>query len=488
MNLQPNHKASEGWETDVTSLVKTFDPDRCSDVSVLSQADHQFSCVELNDSVLPGQDPDVLYSTLSNELEPIATLASPRRQPEKRSDDHASKTLRCLPGSNPEEYPKPGTSNTIISQQGEPYSTSSQAIKDNTRMIKSFWPDLTKVAKKKFPEFANDYKTIRDQALPNFMGARIPVQSGLNIKTWKKYLNQYHDKNICEFLQFGRPLGYAAHTPPETVNTNHPSATAHMPHVEKFIEAELKHGALLGPFNAEPFQSWTRISPLMTRSKKDSADRRIIVDLSFPDGCSVNDGIDPCNHLGRDISYSLPSITDLITRIQSQGPSCLLWKADLTRAYRQLRSDPIDAPLLGIKLHDQIFLDRCPPFGCRSSASICRRMANTIVYIMAHEEHYVIAYLDDFGGCHTSYTEAKKAYDRFKTLTQELGLQLADHKSCSPTTSMNWLGYEVNTKDMSVKIPSHKLEEILSECEIWLRRKHATKKMKQQLAGKLMFL
>lgn len=229
-------------------------------------------------------------------------------------------------------------------------------------MIGSFWPKMTQIAAENLPAFASDFHSITKAALPNFLGARIPVHSGLIIERWRDYLRTYHDKTLCEFLEFGWPLGYNATSPPESVEVNHPSASAHLPQVEKFIETELQHGALLGPFDDRPFEPWTRMSPLMTRSKKDSNDRRIIVDLSFPNGTSVNDGIDPQNHLGRDISYSLPSITDLVTRIQSQGQHCYLWKADLTRAYRQIRSDPADAPLLGIRVGSKIYLDRCPPF------------------------------------------------------------------------------------------------------------------------------
>lgn len=53
---------------------------------------------------------------------------------------------------------------------------------------------------------------------------------------------------------------------------------------------------------------------------------------------------------------------------------------------------------------------------------------------------------------------------------------------------MEWLGYHVNTKAMSVTIPSSKLQETLNECKLWLTRRHATKKMIQQLVGKLIFL
>lgn len=179
---------------------------------------------------------------------------------------------------------------------------------------------------------------------------------------------------------------------------------------------------------------------------------------------------------------------DLVTQIRLHGKASFLWKADLTRAYRQLRSDPADAPLLGIKIDGKIYLDRCPPFGCRSSASICQRVANSLVYIMAKEGHHMMAYLDDFGGCHASEEKAYKSYNRFKHLATELGLQLAEHKCHPLSTAMEWLGYQVDTVTMTVTIPPQKMKEVLQECQAWLNRNHATKKMIQQIAGKLMFL
>ena len=47
----------------------------------------------------------------------------------------------------------------------------------------------------------------------------------------------------------------------------------------------------MGPFDKIPFQNKVGISPLSTRPKKDSDKRRVILDLSFPMGGAVNDGI-----------------------------------------------------------------------------------------------------------------------------------------------------------------------------------------------------
>lgn len=324
-------------------------------------------------------------------------------------------------------------------------------------MVSQFWPVTTVKAKKLFPEFCALYDSVKTYNLPNFMGAQIEVASGLNINNWISSLTDYHDNELCFYLAYGFPLGYYQHKVPASTDSNHPSALAYPDHVRKFLQTECSFNALVGPFPESPFQPWTRLSPMMSRPKKDSDQRRIIVDLSFPAGEAVNSGIDITSYLGRDISYSLPSIRDLIAKLQTEGKGALIWKADLARAYRQLRADPLDAPLLGIHFDNQVYIDRCPPFGCRSSSAACQRVANALVYLMAKSSAFCLAYLDDFAGCAAESSQAYADYNKFRDLTSYLGLELSDHKCFEPTTSIEWLGYLIDTNVMSVSIPHYKL-------------------------------
>lgn len=226
----------------------------------------------------------------------------------------------------------------------------------------------------------------------------------------------------------------------------------------------------------------------MTRPKKGTDQRRVIVDLSFPDGTAVNTGIDVSQYLGHDISYSLPTITDLISKLQIEGTGASIWKADLARSYRQLRSDPVDAPLLGIKHLGKVYLDRCPPFGCRSSSAACQRVANALVYIMAGNDHHCLAYLDDFSGCHASVTTAQAGFDAFVRLTDHLGLKLSHQKCTPPSTVVEWLGYKIDTNFMTISIPQQKMNEVIEECSKWLNRRQVKKSMVQSILGKLAHL
>lgn len=84
---------------------------------------------------------------------------------------------------------------------------------------------------------------------------------------------------------------------------------------------------------------------------------------------------------------------------------------------------------------------------------------------MAKQGFNISAYLNDFGGCHASYYQAKKAYDRFLLLAEELGLELSPHKCTLPATAVEWLGYRVDSVAMSIKIPVDKMKEVLNECK-----------------------
>jgi len=44
--------------------------------------------------------------------------------------------------------------------------------------------------------------------LPNFRQARLPVPSRLMLSAWRYYLKDYSDTLLCDFLEFGWPVGY----------------------------------------------------------------------------------------------------------------------------------------------------------------------------------------------------------------------------------------------------------------------------------------
>ena len=333
--------------------------------------------------------------------------------------------------------------------------------------------------------YHNIYVKVRQTALPNHMSAKISIPSGLNIAAWRSMLVGYHDKRLVDYLEYGWPVDYTAVAPPTTSDSNHTEDLAHLASVSTYVRTELPHGALLGPFSQPPFTPWSQTSPMMTRPKKNSVNRRVIVDLSWPKPGSVNAGIRKGVYQGRPAAYTLPNIMDPADEVSRLGKGAFIWCADLARAYRQLRTCPLSIPLLGITLDGAYYTDIAPPFGCRTSSMACARTTNAVVYLMRKQGHFLHCYLDDFVGVAPTKVDADSAYSDLLVITQKLGLALSPAKCHPPAKTVEWLGFVISVDDMQVTIPRAKLDDTLIECQQWMSRTSASRKELQRLVGRL---
>ena len=334
-------------------------------------------------------------------------------------------------------------------------------------------------------QYHNIYAKVRLTTLPNHLSAKIPIPSGLNIPAWRSMLVGYHDKKVVDYLEFGWPADYTASTPPTTSDANHTEDPDHLQSINNYVSTELRHGALLGPFNQPPFTPWSQTSPMMTRPKKNSVNRRVIVDLSWPKPGSVNAGIRRGFYQGRPTVYTLPNIMDAADEVARLGTGCYIWCADLARAYRQLRTCPLSTPLLGITLNGAYYTDIAPPFGCRTSSMACARTTNAVVYLMRKNAHFTHCYLDDFVGVAPTREAADIAYAKFTEITSRLGLALSPDKCHPPTKTLEWLGFTISVEQMKVTIPQQKLDDTLEECQRWMNKPTASRKELQRLIGRL---
>ena len=233
---------------------------------------------------------------------------------------------------------------------------------------------------------------------PNRWGAKIPIRTKWNLEKFSQELEDYEDKEVVEWMKYGWPTGRLPTLPDPTYCTkNHKGATEHAEALTQYIAKELAREAVMGPYTKLPFQNKTGISPLSTRPKKGSEDRRIILDLSFPIGQSVNDGIPKDSYLGFMAKLSFPKVDDFAFRIHSLGEGCMMFKIDLSRYFRQLPLDPGDYSLIGYIINGQIYFDKVLPMGMRSAPYIAQRVTNAIAYIHRRMEFFLLNYVDDCG-------------------------------------------------------------------------------------------
>ena len=116
----------------------------------------------------------------------------------------------------------------------------------------------------------------------------------MNISIWCELLQDYEDSVVCDFLEFGWPVGFMPTNLPNFDIRTHRGALLFPEQVTAYLAKEISLGRVAGPFHAMPFTNGFVVSPLNTVPKRDSDERHAIVDLSWPCGNSVNDGI-PCD-------------------------------------------------------------------------------------------------------------------------------------------------------------------------------------------------
>lgn len=328
------------------------------------------------------------------------------------------------------------------------------------------------------------YDAVKATGCPNFQAARIALPHGLHISRWRQGLAGYHDRELCDFLEFGFPINYVAETLPRPWFGNHASARDYPQAVRNYLSTECELGAMLGPYDTPPLPFF-HTSPMMTRPKKSSDARRVIVDLSWPNGASVNSGIPRDCYLQRPYKLQLPTVDNLVSLIIEQGRGCYLYSTDIARCYRQLRSDPLDWPFLGLSFDGYFYCDMAIPFGLRWGAMAAQRTTEAVCHLMSQTDDKVLVYIDDFAGVAPSREAADAAFTRLQLLLAELGLEEAILKRVFPHTSMPWIGIEFDTLAMEIRIPQAKLTDTLTLLRTWAVKTAATRHQLQQLLGKL---
>ena len=61
------------------------------------------------------------------------------------------------------------------------------------------------------PKDAMIYTAVCRNEAPNFRGARIPLNSGLNLPAWRGLLQGYPDRDLIDLIIYGFPVGYTHH-------------------------------------------------------------------------------------------------------------------------------------------------------------------------------------------------------------------------------------------------------------------------------------
>ena len=304
------------------------------------------------------------------------------------------------------------------------------------------------------------YEAVKGSSTYNHIGKRITLHTDLNLDVWDREATQHpQDKMVLEGIRYGFPIQFNG--PPmysDKPVQNHPSAERHPDHIRKYIQTELQHKE--GPFDKPPFIPWCVVSPLMTREKQDPSSRRIIVDLSYPDG-GINQHIRQHIYNGQEVAHNLPTIDMAVRSIAHMCPGEVHMSViDLSRAYRQFPVMPTDWPLLGISFAKEYYFDHRIPFGARMSSFVMQAIADFITRALSARLISAHMYLDDIVIVAPTKALAERHYKTTIHLLQELGLQVAVKKLQPPSQQVTWLGIQFDIAKNQLSMPHDKLQKI----------------------------
>ena len=212
----------------------------------------------------------------------------------------------------------------------------------------------------------------------------------------------------------------------------------------------------------------------------------MILDLSYPPGNSINDGINKNKYLDRNIELSFPNVDSLVEIVKQKGRGCLMFKRDLKRAYRQIQVDPKEINLLGYEFNSSYYFDVTLPMGLRSAAYICQRVTNALVYIFNTRGYTGVNYIDDLASAETPEI-AEEAYQWLGEILARIGILESLNKAVAPTTIMEFLGVQLNSILFTLSLSDRKMKELQETLSAWGKKKSATLNELQKLIGVLSY-
>ena len=311
------------------------------------------------------------------------------------------------------------------------------------------------------------------------------INNYVNTLSLELFLREHPDKGLVRYvltgLRTGFDIGFNGVLQPIFRNNNK-SARDNPEGVTQAIQKEIARGHTAGPFPQPPFPT-CHVSPLGATPKPDGT-CRLVLDLSQPSGCSVNDFISkeefPTSYTHFDIATQM---------VVSYGRGCLLTKIDIKHAYRLLPVRTEDWPLLVFCWQGQYYVDLVLPFGGRSSASIFTSFADLVCWILTNKiKIMVIHYSDDFLMFSEPFIyQALRELGQFRDTFQRLNIPIAEDKIAGPAPQVPYLGIDIDTENFTISIPHDKITETMSKMYIWCTRRTCTQVQLQSLVGKFTF-
>ncbi|RXN13000.1 poly [Labeo rohita] len=341
----------------------------------------------------------------------------------------------------------------------------------------------------------------------NFCGgahARLicPVQKAAN-KNSKKYLStpvnisrlsvellHHPDSLFTDYVLSGLAHGFhpgVVSLPSQSlVCPNLHSALTEPEIVDLLVKKEIDANFMIGPYAVPPFPIF-RVSPIGVATRKFSGKKRLIIDLSSPHNSpfpSINSLI-PLE----EFSLHYHDVDQAITLIKDAGRGAWLAKVDITSAFKVMPIHPDFWHLFGIRWKNEFYFAVRLTFGCQSSPKIFDTLSEAICWILSNNYNipYLIHLLDDFLIVSPPDSVPAAHLLTIQKLFSELGIPLAQDKTEGPSTSIEFLGINLDSQKFLASLPKEKIDRTIVIASTLLTNTSCSKRELLSILGHLNF-
>ena len=320
---------------------------------------------------------------------------------------------------------------------------------------------------------------------PNFQNKNCPVQSNLNLETWKKYrpIIDEIDTTLVDNLEFGFCMGIDKNQTISIPYTNHKSAIEKFGVIDEFIVKHYQSKSIAGPYVVNPLPVTVHPSPLQVATSS-SGKHRAVIDMSYPAGSSINNAIPSTwsDIPGFSGQFKLPTHEQVCERILDLKDP-VMGLTDLKAYYMQLPSDPNDYPYLAFAWRGALWIHLRLPFGARSACLHAQRVTEAVCHVFRRVcQHHVTGYVDDYCSVNER-SVARPAHYSLHWLLDDLGLDRTEDKCMLPDDLRVFLGLLYDLRRKLLCLPEEKLHRALDLISDWLARDSVTKPQCESMVG-----
>ncbi|XP_066911437.1 uncharacterized protein [Clytia hemisphaerica] len=207
------------------------------------------------------------------------------------------------------------------------------------------------------------------------------------------------------------------------------------------------------------------------------------MDLSYPDGSSINDYIDK-----NEYSLKYVTVDRAIEFIQDLGKGCFLSKVDIEGAFRIVPVSPDNFRYLGVFWKGKYYYDTRLTMGGRSSPGIFDKLSEALEWVAVNNYglDHTCHLLDDFLVVEAPRKKGQ-ALVKLLQLFQKVNIPIANHKVEGPSQKLEFLGITLDSQELVASLSLEKVRKLEADILEFLKRTKCTKRELLSLIGSLSF-